>query len=112
VKICPYCNNPIPEKEQKCPFCGKVYWEPEHDKLKEKIETEESEEGRGCLSLFLVPLFLAVAVTSFLIAAGFAVNLVVHFENNQVKIIWIAASILAGFSLYLLLSKLRKKRQR
>jgi hypothetical protein len=112
VKICPYCNNPIPEKEEKCPFCGKVYWEPGQDKLKEKIETEESEEGRGCLSLFLVPLVLAIAVTAFLIAAGVAVNLVVHFENNQVKIIWIASSILVGFSLYLLLSKLRKQRQR
>jgi RNA polymerase subunit RPABC4/transcription elongation factor Spt4 len=112
VKICPYCNSSIPEKEEKCPSCGKVYWEPEKNKLKETIETEESEEGRGCLSLFLVPLILALLVAAFLIATGVAINLMVHFESNQVKIIWIASSLLVGFAVYLLLSKIRKQRQR
>jgi hypothetical protein len=112
VKICPYCNSSIPEKEEKCPSCGKVYWEPEKDKQKEAIETEKNEEGRGCLSLFLVPLFLAIAVAAFLIAAGIGINLMVHFENNQLKIIWIGSSILAGFVVYLLLSKVKKQRQR
>jgi hypothetical protein len=112
MKICPYCNSSIPEKEEKCPSCGAVYWEPEQNKLKETIETKESEEGRGCLSLFLVPLFLAIGVAAFLITAGFAINLVVHFESNQVKIIWIGSSLLVGFAIYLLLSKIRKQRER
>jgi hypothetical protein len=112
MKICPYCNSPIPEKEEKCPSCGKVYWEPEQNKLNEKIDTKESEEDRGCLSLLLVPLFLSIGVAAFLIAAGFAINLVVHFESNQVKIIWIGSSLLVGFVLYLLLSKIRKQREK
>jgi hypothetical protein len=98
MKICPYCNSSIPEKEEKC-------------QLKETVETKESEEGRGCLSLFLVPLFLAIGVAAFLITAGFAINLVVHFESNQVKIIWIGSSLLVGFAIYLLLSKIRKQRE-
>jgi len=51
-------------------------------------------------------------VAAFLITAGFAVNLVVHFESNQVKIIWIGSSLLVGFALYLFLSKMRKQRER
>ena len=112
MKICPYCNSSIQEKEEKCPSCGAVYWEPEQNKLKEQIEAKESEEGRGCLSLFLVPLFLSIGVAAFLIIAGVAINLMVHFESNQVKIIWIGSSLLVGFVLYLLLSKLRKQRER
>ncbi|NIO48056.1 MAG: hypothetical protein GTN73_01255 [Candidatus Aminicenantes bacterium] len=112
MKICPYCNSSIPEKEEKCPSCGAAYWEPEQDKLEKTVETQESEEGRGCLSLFLVPLFLAIGVAALLIAAGFAVNLVVHFESNQVKIIWIGSSLLAGIAIYLLLSKIKKQRER
>jgi hypothetical protein len=110
MKICPYCNGSIPEKEEKCPSCGAVYWEPEQNKLKKTVETKESEEGRGCLSLFLVPLFLAIGVAAFLITAGFVVNLVVHFESNQVKIIWIGSSLLVGFAIYLSLSKIRKQK--
>jgi hypothetical protein len=112
MKICPYCNSSIPEKEEKCPSCGAVYWEPEQNKLKEKIEIKEDEEGRGCLSLFLVPLFLSIGVVAFLITAGFAINLVVHFESNQVRIIWIGSSLLVGFAIYLLLSKIRKQKEK
>jgi len=112
MKICPYCNSSIPEKKEKCPSCGAAYWEPEQNKLNEKIETKEGEEGRGCLCLFFVPLFLSIGVAAFLITAGFAINLMVHFEGNQVKIIWIGSSLLVGFALYLLLSKIRKQRKR
>ncbi|NIM59741.1 MAG: hypothetical protein GTO16_12500 [Candidatus Aminicenantes bacterium] len=110
MKVCPYCNSSIPEKEENCPSCGKVYWEPEQNKLKETVEIKESEEQRGCLSLFLVPLTLAIGVAAFLITAGFIVNLVVHFESNQVKIIWIGSSLLVGFAIYLLFSKIRKQK--
>ncbi len=112
MKICPYCNSSIPKKEEKCPSCGAVYWEPEQNKLNEPVETKESEEEQGCLCLFLVPFFLSIGVTAFLITAGFAINLMVHFESNQVKIIWIGSSLLVGFALYLLLSKIRKQRER
>ncbi len=112
MKICPYCSQKIPNQEAECPSCGAVYWEPEQNKLKETVETKESEEGRGCLSLFLVPLLLSIGVAAFLITAGFAINLMVHFESNQVKIIWIGSSLLVGFALYLLLSRIRKQRKR
>ncbi len=108
MKICPYCNSSIPEKKEKCPSCGAVYWEPEQNKLNEKIEIKEGKEEPGCLCLFLVPLFLSIGVVAFLITAGFAINLLVHFESNQVKIIWIGSSLLVGFALYLILSKIRK----
>ena len=111
MKTCPHCSQQIPDQAHKCPNCGAVYWEPEQDEL-EKIETEEGEEERGCLSLFFVPLFLSTAVAAFLIIAGFVINLIVHFESNQVKIIWVGSSILVGFALYLLLSKIRKQRDR
>ncbi len=112
MKICPYCGQEIPNQETKCPSCGAVYWEPEQNKLNEKIETKEGEEEQGCLCLFLVPLFLSIGVAAFLITAGFAINLMVHFESNQVKIIWIGSSLLVGFALYFLLSKIRKQRKR
>ncbi len=79
MKICPYCNSSIPEKKEKCPSCGAVYWEPEQNKLNEKIETKEGEERRGCLCLFIVHLFLSIVVAAFLITEGFAINLIVHF---------------------------------
>lgn len=110
MKICPYCSSSIPEKEEKCPFCGAVYWEPDQNKIKEKIEIKESEEGRGCLSLFLVPLFLSIGVAAFLIIAGVVINIIVHFESNQIKIVWIVSSFLVGLAIYLLLSKIKKKK--
>lgn len=109
MKICPHCSQKIPDQATKCPSCGASYWEPEQDKSKELIETEETEEERGCLSLFFVPLFLSIVVAALLIIAGFVINLVVHFESNQVKIIWIGSSILIGFVLYLLLSKIKNQ---
>ena len=112
MKTCPYCNSSIPEKEEKCPSCGEVYWEPDKKKIKEKIEIKESEERQGCLSLFLVPLFLSIAVASFLIIAGVAINIMVHFESNQIKIIWIVSSLLVGLAIYLLLSKIKKQREK
>jgi hypothetical protein len=112
MKICPYCSQKIPTQKTKCPSCGAVYWEPEQNKLKETVETKESEERQGCLCLFLVPLFLSIGVAAFLITAGFAINLMVHFESNQVKIIWIGSSLLVGFALYFLLSKIRKQKKR
>lgn len=111
MKICPYCSSSIPEKEEKCPSCGAVYWEPGQNKIKEKIEIKE-EKGQGCLSLFLVPLFLSIGVAAFLIIAGVAINIMVHFESNQIKIIWIASSLLVGLAIYFLLSKLKKQKIR
>jgi len=108
MKICPYCSSSIPEKEEKCPFCGAVYWEPDQNKINEKIEIKEREEGRGCISLFLVPLFLSIGVAAFLIIAGVVINIIVHFESNQIKIVWIVSSFLVGLAIYLLLSKIKK----
>ena len=108
MKICPYCNQEIPQEETKCPSCGAVYWEPDQTKLKEKIELKENQEGQGCFSLFLVPFFLSIVVVAFLIIAGVAINLMIHFESNQIKIAWIVSSFLVGLAIYLLLSKIKK----
>ena len=110
MKTCPYCNSSIPEKEEKCLSCGEVYWEPSQNKIKEKTEITESEEGRGCLSIVLVPLFLSIGVAAFLIIAGVAINIIVHFESNQIKIAWIVSSLLVGLAIYFLLSRIKKQK--
>jgi hypothetical protein len=36
------------------------------------------------------------------------INLITHFENNQVKIAWLLGSVLVGGAVYFLLSKKKK----
>jgi len=103
MKICPYCNSSIPKQEVKCPSCGAVYWEPNQNIIKDRDETKENEEGRGCFSLLLLPLFLSIAVAAFLILAGTVINIIIHFENNQIIIVWIGASLLVGLAIYFFL---------
>lgn len=97
MKFCPYCHNPIPEKEHSCPACGSQYWEPHlpvPEKGSERVPGQEEEEG--CLSILILPVLLATGIALALILIGFIIQLLTHFENNQIKIIWIAGSILAG----------------
>jgi hypothetical protein len=101
VKSCPYCQNPILEKEDTCPSCGAAYWEPHQPVPEKKSEGDPSqEEEEGCLSIILLPFLLAIIIALVLIMVGFIIQLITHFENNQIKILWIAGSILAGIICY------------
>jgi len=110
MKICPYCKREIPREETKCPGCGKEYWLP--GKTEEKNSAEkETEEARelGCFQILVIPLIIALLSFFFMISGGIIINLFVNFESNQIKIIWIGASLLAGLIIYLLFSKVKKK---
>jgi hypothetical protein len=56
-------------------------------------------------------LLIALALTTLFVLFGFIVNLIVHFEANQVKIAWLTVSLLLGGSLSLIIKKLREKRK-
>jgi len=113
MKICPYCNQEIPNRETECPGCGKEYWLSGKTEEK-KWEEKKPEEARkqGCLQILLIPLLIAFLSALFLIFAGVIINLLVNFESNQVKILWIIISLLAGLVIYVLLSKTKKQRKR
>jgi hypothetical protein len=103
VKSCPYCQNPIPEKQSVCPACGAAYWDTNQTDLnaeQEKSPHLEEEEEDWKWSIILIPGFLAALIVLLLIAAGFIIQLFTHFENNQTKIMWITGSILAGIICY------------
>jgi hypothetical protein len=43
---------------------------------------------------------------------GFVINLLVHFEENQVKVIWIGAALLLATALSGFIAKLRNKKEK
>ncbi len=107
MKTCPHCDSQIPEDETLCPHCGKEYWVPEIPERKDRSADQEDERP-GCLQVFLIPLVTALFSAAFLVSCGVIINLITHFESNQVKIAWLLGSVLAGVAVYLLLSKKRK----
>lgn len=109
MKICPYCSQKIPEGENKCSGCGKEYWIPGKTEREARDERTEEVQKLGCLQILFMPLAIALFSGLFLIFCGFIINLLINFESNQVKIIWIVSSSLAGFAIYLLLSKIKKQ---
>ncbi len=108
MKSCPYCDNPIPEDKTLCPQCGKEYWAPEIAGRRDR-DTDQEDERPGCLQVFLIPLVTALLSAAFLISSGVIINLITHFESNQVKIAWLLGSVLTGVAVYLLLSNKRKQ---
>lgn len=104
MKTCPYCDSKIPEDETLCPQCGKEYWVPEIPERRNR-DTDQEDEGPGCLQVFLIPLVTALLSAAFLISCGVIINLFTHFESNQVKIAWLLGSVLVGIAVYFLLSK-------
>lgn len=110
VKICPYCDTDIPAWEIRCPSCGELYWVPEQIIQSEEIENfKKKEVEKGCFSLFFLPVLLAVATSLLVLAAGYFVNLVIHFESNQVTIAWILSSSVLGLVIFRLFLKIKKK---
>jgi Asp-tRNA(Asn)/Glu-tRNA(Gln) amidotransferase A subunit family amidase len=110
MKTCPYCDQKIPEDETKCPLCGKEYWLPGKTE-KNNSEEDKEPQGSGCFQILLMPFFIALVSVLFLIAAGVIINLLVNFENNQIKIAWLGFSLLIGLAIYLLLSKFRNRKK-
>ncbi|UCE22618.1 MAG: hypothetical protein JSV46_10530 [Candidatus Aminicenantes bacterium] len=108
MKTCPHCDSQIPEDEILCPHCGKEYWVPEIPGRSDR-DTDQEDEKPGCLQVFLIPLVTALLSAAFLVSCGVIINLITHFESNQVKIAWLLGSVLAGVAVYFLLSKKRKQ---
>jgi uncharacterized membrane protein YvbJ len=109
MRICPYCDSEIPENQQKCPSCGARYWE--SDDPARDLGYEEEEEAQGCLSIFTLHLLVAFVAFVLLLLIGFVINLLVHFEENQVKVIWIGVTLLVATALSGFIAKLRNKKE-
>ena len=109
MRICPYCDSEIPYNQKICPSCGELYWESDNTARDEVFEEEE--EGQGCLSIFAVHFLVALAAFVLLLIIGFVINLLVHFEENQIKVIWIGAALLLATALSGFIAKLRKKKE-
>lgn len=110
MRICPYCDSEIPDNQRRCPSCGAQYWE--SDDAARDAGNEEEEEDQGCLSIFMVHFLVALAFFALLLLIGFVINLLVHFEENQIKVIWIIAALLLATALSGFIAKLRNKKEK
>ncbi len=108
MKICPYCSCQIPEKDAFCPECGRPYWDPDSPRTA-KIEEIDSEAEDGCLSIIMLPLIVSLITAGLIILAGLILNLFVHFESNQLKIIWLGISILSGAATFWVIKRYKNK---
>lgn len=109
MKTCPHCDSSFPENKEMCPRCGAAYWDADRDTISEAKGPQEEEE-QGCLSILIFQLLIALALTVLFVLFGFVINLIVHFEANQVKVAWIAGSFILGGILSLLIRKLKGKK--
>ncbi|MBD3414319.1 MAG: hypothetical protein GF421_07815 [Candidatus Aminicenantes bacterium] len=100
MKKCPFCDRSFPDDQIICPQCDSPYWSAEDSQEYNHISKQKKEEEGGCLSLLLMPITISLLVTVFLVSAGFIVHLVIHLENNQVKLLWIGLSVLLGSVAY------------
>ena len=108
MRICPHCDTEIPENLRKCPSCGAHYWE--SDDAVPYAGLEGDEENQGCLSIFAVHFLVALAAFVLLLFVGFVINLLVHFEANQIKVIWTGAALLLATAISAFIAKQRKKK--
>ncbi len=111
-KICPHCDSPLEEEDITCPACGKLYWQPDSLSHAEIVEGETEDETLGCLPIFFWPILISLTVTSVLILLGFIIHVFLHFEANQVKVIWILGSVAAGGLVYIIFMKIKKKEKK
>ena len=109
MKTCPHCDTPLAAEESRCPACGKPYWAPDLPASPAEDEDGPEEEATGCLPILFWPLMISLLVTGFLILSGFVINLLTHFENNQIKIAWILGSCAVGGVVYTLITKFKRK---
>ena len=111
MKTCPHCDSTFPENTETCPHCGAAYWDSDRDSLCE-VKGLQEEEDQGCLSIIIFHLLIALALAVIFVLFGFVVNLLVHFEANQVKIAWLAASLFLGGTLSLMIRKLKRMKRK
>lgn len=109
MKICPYCDSEITDDQRNCPSCGAHYWESNNNLYNSGYEQEE--EGQGCLSIFALHFLVAAAVFILLLMVGFVINWLTHFEENQLKVIWVGGSLLLAIALSGLIARHRKKKE-
>ncbi|MGD2245053.1 MAG: hypothetical protein PVI11_00745 [Candidatus Aminicenantes bacterium] len=109
MKTCPHCDGPVAETESTCPACGKPYWHPGLPPPEES-EQETEEEAGGCLPILFWPLTLSLFVTSALILLGFLIHIFTRFQDNQIKVIWILCSCVLGGIVYLVLTRVKRKK--
>lgn len=110
MRLCPHCDSAIPEDQKICPSCGAHYWD--SDSLVEEESIEEAEENEGCLSIFALQFLVALAAFVLLLFAGFLINLLVHFEPNQIKVIGIGAALLLAIAISRIIAKLKPHRDK
>jgi len=110
MKKCPYCDFLFPEDKKVCPKCGSPYWKPEEDNEFNSIYDNTKEEKNGCLSLLFMPVTISLMVTAVLVFMGFIINLLINFENSQIKIIWMVLSILLGLLAFKIFNKKQKNK--
>lgn len=108
-KICPHCDGPLEKEDITCPACGKLYWQPDSLSHAEIVGGETEDDVMGCLPIFFWPLLISLTVTSGLILLGFIIHVFIHFEANQVKVIWILGSVAAGGIVYTIIVKIKNK---
>jgi hypothetical protein len=110
MKICPHCDTEIPAQQIRCQSCGARYWE--SDEIARDESVEEEEEDQGCLSIFAVHFSVALGVFLSLLLIGFVINMLVHFEQNQIKVIWIGAALLLATAISGIIAKLRQGKEK
>jgi uncharacterized membrane protein YvbJ len=111
MKRCPHCNSSFPENMEKCPQCGASYWDSDNNGLNDGAGSQEEEE-EGCLSILIFHFLIALGLAILFVLSGFIINLLVHFEANQVKIAWLAASLLLGGTISFMIRRLQRKKKR
>jgi uncharacterized membrane protein YvbJ len=108
MKTCPYCDAKIPIEKRRCPSCGALYWE--SDDAARDSDDKEEEESQGCLSIFAQHFLVALAAFVLLLLIGFVFNLLVHFEENQIKVVWIGTALLVAVAISAFIGKLKKNK--
>ena len=109
MKRCPHCNSTFPENMERCPQCGAAYWDSDDGGLND-TSGFQVEEDEGCLSILIFHFVIALGLAVLFVLSGFIINLLVHFEANQVKIAWLAASLLLGGVFSFMIRKLKRKK--
>ena len=62
--------------------------------------------------MLMLPLLVSLAVTAFLIVAGFVLNALARFETQQFKLLWLAGSCGVGLLIYRRFQKRRQRQER
>jgi hypothetical protein len=110
MNICPHCDSPLENQVSRCPSCGKSYWQADQPPPQGESGAGEEEETEGCLPILFWPLVLSLLVSVSLISIGFIMQILSLLSDTRLKTLWILCSLAAGGALFLILSRLRRRR--